>query len=106
NYISVIDGRHNELLQIDDQPVVIATDFFCTDLLLVERDPAFNEVDELFLYVANEYRGSVMKYSIDILRGLDDEAVNVVVNPPPAQDAHFPHAEILGVGKNPYRLHL
>ena len=106
NYISIIDARFNTLLLDGGVPVEIPTEFYCTDLLLVERDPAFGEEDELHLYVANEFRSSVMRYSINIERDINDNIDTVIVLPPQGQKEHIPDAEILGVGKNPFRLHL
>ncbi len=108
NYISIIDGRFDEVLVNNNVPVEIPTEFYCADLLAVERDPAFGEVDELFLYVANEYRASVMKYSIDIIRDINDDVADIRINTPPGQEdaPHVPLTEIVGVGRNPYRLHL
>ena len=108
NYISIIDARVDQLLRAGGFAVEIPTDFYCADLLVVEREPAFGEVDELFLYVANERRASVMKYSIDVLRDVNDNVSDVRVNPPPGREdqPHVPIAEITGVGANPYRLHL
>lgn len=106
NYISIIDARFDELLASGGTPVEIATDFYCTDLALVERDPALGETDELFLYVANTWRGSVLKYSIDIVRDINDDPEDVQITPVPGQPAHEPLAEIAGVGENPSRLRL
>ncbi len=64
----------------DGVPVEIPTEFYCTDLLVVEREPAFGEVDELFLYVANEHRASVMKYSIDLIRDINDDVCDIRIN--------------------------
>jgi DNA-binding beta-propeller fold protein YncE len=108
NYISIIDARRDELLEKGGQPVEIPTEFYCSDLLLVQRDPGIGgEVDELYLFVANEFRASVLKYQIDVVReGVADEPTDVVVTPPKALQPHIPIAEITGVGKNPYRLSL
>jgi DNA-binding beta-propeller fold protein YncE len=108
NYISIIDARFDELLEANGQALEIPTEFYCADLLAVERDPAFGEVDELFLYVANEYRASVMKYSIDIIRDINDDVAEIRINTAPGQEdaPHIPVSEIVGVGRNPYRLHL
>ena len=106
NYVSIIDARFDEPLVNNGTPVEIATDFYCTDLALVERNVAAGEPDELFLYVANMWRGSVLKYSIDIVRDINDDPADVVVNPAPGTPAHEPLAEITGVGRNPSRLAL
>ncbi|WP_233104132.1 YncE family protein [Haliangium ochraceum] len=108
NYISVVDLLDGELLRDqDNEPVVVQTEFYCTDLLLVERRIGVGRIDELFLYVANEFRGSVLKYQIDIIRDINNAPVDVLVTPPNESDAeNVPLAEIDGVGKNPYRLQL
>lgn len=106
NYISIIDARFDELLEADGAPVEIPTDFYCADLALVERDPVFGHPDELFLYVANTWRGSVLKYSIDIVRDINDAVHDVDINAPPGQTPDVPLAEITGVGKAPARLHV
>ncbi|WP_428263159.1 cytochrome c peroxidase [Haliangium sp.] len=107
NYISILDTRTDELLEVEGVPVEIQTDFFCRDLLVVERNPGLGEFDELFLFVANELRASVMKYSIDVLRDINtSDIVGIQVNPAPDQPPNVPFVEIIGVGRNPYRLHL
>jgi DNA-binding beta-propeller fold protein YncE/cytochrome c553 len=106
NYISIIDGRSDTLLENAGVPVEIATDFYCADLAIAERNPSFGEDDELYLYVANEYRASVLKYAIDIVRDINDDVANVAVLPPRAEYPRVPELEIVGVGRNPHRLHL
>ncbi|ACY14459.1 hypothetical protein [Haliangium ochraceum] len=107
NYISVVDLLDNELLiGQDGEPVEIQTEFYCTDLLLVERRIGVGRIDELFLYVANEFRGSVLKYQIDIIRDINNAPSDVLVTPPEGAKENVPLAEIVGVGKNPYRLQL
>jgi DNA-binding beta-propeller fold protein YncE len=107
NYISIIDARTDDLLTKNGQPLEIASEFYCTDLLLVQRDPSNRgEVDELFLFVANEHRASVLKYQIDIERDGNDDPDDVIVTTPQGGPANQPIAEILGVGRNPYRLSL
>jgi DNA-binding beta-propeller fold protein YncE len=108
NYISVIDGRLNQLLVTGDgTPVEIKTEYYCSDLLLVERNPAQNP-DAVDLYVANEWRASVLKYGLTIVRDpLNDTAVDVrVTTPAEPNPANRPAAEIRGVGARPYRLSL
>jgi DNA-binding beta-propeller fold protein YncE len=107
NYISIIDARRDELLTRNGEPIEIPTEFYCTDLLVVERNPGrAEEVDELFLFVANEYRASVLQYQIDVVRDVNDVPSEVTVTPPKDKAEHLPIAEITGVGKNPYRLSL
>jgi DNA-binding beta-propeller fold protein YncE len=106
SYISIIDARFEEPLFDGDEPVEVPTEFYCTDLLLVERDPVFGHPDELHLYVANEQRASVMRYAINIVRDINDDVADVEVLSPFGQPPNVPESEILGVGPNPYRLHL
>lgn len=108
NYVSVIDGRTGQLLRNADGPVEIATDYYCTDLLLVERNPTAQDEDEVDLYIANGWRGSVLRYGLTIVRdSLTNDATDVrVIDPVDAVPANKPAAEITGVGANPYRLAL
>jgi hypothetical protein len=105
NYISIIDSRTNDLLRNGDTPIEIPTDFYCTDLLLVER-ANFGEPDELHLYVSNEFRASVMRYSINIIRDGIDDVDTVEILAPDADNPHIPDLEIQGVGRNPLRLNV
>jgi hypothetical protein len=60
-YISLIDASRDELLTKGGENVEISTEFYCTDLVVVERNPGrAEEVDELFLFLAHEYRASVL----------------------------------------------
>ena len=108
NYISVIDVRSGQLLRTADGPVEIATDYFCTDLLLVERTPAAQDPDKVDLYVGNGWRASVLRYGLEVVRDpLSDRPVDVVVVDPAERDpGNLPAAEITGVGSNPARLSL
>lgn len=108
NYISVIDGRTGQLLRTSDGPVEIATEYYCSDLLLVERNPAAQDEDAVDLYVANGWRASVLRYGLEIVRdSLNNTAVDVrVIDPVNPVPENQPAAEITGVGANPYRLAL
>ncbi|MCE9573435.1 MAG: hypothetical protein K8W52_09775 [Deltaproteobacteria bacterium] len=106
NYISVIDPRTDQVLQGPQGPVEIKTEFYCTDLAFVPRSTAAPDPDQQDLYVANEWRGSVLKYGLTVTRDpLSDQPVDVRVTEPTAPSpANQPAAEIVGVGANPYRL--
>jgi DNA-binding beta-propeller fold protein YncE len=106
SYISVIDSRTDALLYYGGEPVEIATATYCTDLVVAERNPDFGEVDEVYLFVANEHRGSVLEYRVDIERDINDDIAGVHVVPPPGQHEVVPETELWGVGASPSRLHL
>lgn len=108
NYISVVDIRTGQLLRNGTGNVEIATEFSCSDLILVERNPVAQDEDEVDLYVANGWRASVLKYGLEIVRDtLNDRAIDVrVVDPAVRNPASQPAAEITGVGSNPNRLSL
>ncbi len=106
NYISVIDARFDELLLDGGNAVEIPSDFYCADLAVVQRNPLNGEDRDIDLYVANEYRASVMKYELEVIEDLQGNTATVEVNAPAGQPDYVPAAEITGVGKNPYRLAL
>ncbi len=108
NYITIIDPRTDQVLQNAQGPVEIKTEFYCTDLAFVPRNVAAPNQDEQDLYVANGWRGSVLKYGLTVVRdGLSNEPIDVRVTDPVAPNpASQPAAEITGVGANPYRLSL
>src|SRR5207245_4845777 len=102
NYISVIDPNTDQPLTRGGQPVEIKTEHFCSDLLFVPKAPQAPDADKQFLYVANRWRHSVLKYSADIVRDpLSNRPIDVrqsdEANPQPANK---PIAEIIGVGSN------
>ncbi|HEY2511531.1 MAG TPA: beta-propeller fold lactonase family protein [Polyangiaceae bacterium] len=105
NYVSIIDPRTDALLQHNNKPVEIPTEYMCSDLAFVQAPD--NNPDHQYLYVANRWRHSVLKYEAFVTRDAANNPVNVVqpdnVNPTPANK---PITEILGVGKNPWRLAL
>ncbi len=108
NYISIIDIRTGQLLRDNDGPIEIATEYFCTDLLLVERNVAAQDPDKVDLYVANGWRASVLRYGLEVVRDtLSDRPIDVqVVDPTERDPANKPAIEIAGVGSNPLRLSL
>ena len=109
NYISVIDPERDELLKVNGKEVEIKTEFYCSDLVFVPRSTAAPDDDEQDLYVANNWRGSVLKYSIDIVRdNLSGKITDVQrIDPPVAPAAESaPTKAIEGCGLNPYRLSL
>jgi cytochrome c peroxidase len=104
NYISVIDPVSNQLLQSGGKPVEIKTEYFCSDLAFV---PSGNvqDVDHQYLYVANRWRHSVLKYAANIVRDpLSNRPVNIVQSTTSTGNANQPLAEIVGAGNNPWRL--
>jgi hypothetical protein len=106
NYISVIDATTDQpLLDAKGNPVEVKTEFYCTDLAFVPRSVAAPNPDEQDLYVANEWRGSVLKYGLTVVRdGVSNLPKDVqVTNPANPNPASQPAAEILA-GHNPMRL--
>jgi mono/diheme cytochrome c family protein len=108
NYISIIDIRTGQLLRDNDGPIEIATEYFCTDILLVERNVAAQDVDSVDLYVANGWRASVLRYGLEVIRDtLNDRPIDVqVIDPVDPDPINTPAIEIAGVGSNPLRLSL
>ncbi len=108
NYISIIDPHTDQLLRNASGPVEIATDFDCADLLFVPRSRVAPDDDLQDLYVANNWRASVLRYGLQVIRdGLANRPIDVkVIEPVTPNPANQPAAEIQGVGSNPYRLSL
>lgn len=108
NYVSIIDARTGQLLQGASGPVEIATEYYCSDLLLVQRNPVAQDEDAVDLYVANSWRASVLRYGLTVVRdALNNRPIDVrVVDPIARVPANQPAAEITGVGANPHRLAL
>jgi DNA-binding beta-propeller fold protein YncE len=106
NYISVIDPTTDRPLQNAAGPIEIKTEFYCSDLAFVPRSVGAQDVDEQDLYVANNWRGSVLKYGLTVTRsGVSNQPTDVrVTNPANPVPESQPAAEITGVGTNPYRL--
>jgi Di-haem cytochrome c peroxidase len=108
NYITIIDPRTDQVMRNAAGPIEIKTEFYCSDLAFVPRDPAAPDDDKQDLYVANSWRGSVLKYGLTVARdGLSNEPIDVRVTDPvkPSPESQ-PAAEITGAGANPYRLSL
>ena len=108
NYISVIDPNTDQPLTRGGQPVEIKTEYMCSDLAIVPVNPRAQDPDHQYLYVANRWRHSVLKYAANIIRDpLSNRPIDVqqslMANPNPA---NLPIAEITGVGSNPFRLAL
>lgn len=105
NYISVIDARTDTLVAV---PIFagmsnIVTEFYCSDIVLLPLTPGSTE---RALFVANEWRGSVLRHDLTIHRSANtDSSVEIVVNcgGSPCWGVEVT-AEIFGVGKNPRRL--
>jgi len=111
NYISVVDAAQDEvLIGADGQPVEIATEFYCSDLLITDRNPAAPDADRQTLWVANEWRGSVLRYDINFVRdpiaNLVTDITVVDANGAEVVGVSTPTAEVLGAGANPQRLEL
>ncbi|HET8784472.1 MAG TPA: hypothetical protein VFM38_02470, partial [Candidatus Limnocylindrales bacterium] len=106
NYISIIDPRTDRLLSNAQGPIEIKTEYYCTDLAFVPRNPAAPNADLQDLYVANSWRSSVLQYGLTVTRDpLGNTPVDVrVTNPAQPSPDNQPAAEITGVGSNPYRL--
>jgi DNA-binding beta-propeller fold protein YncE/cytochrome c peroxidase len=106
NYISIIDPRTDRLLSNAQGPIEIKTEYYCTDLAFVPRNPAAPNADLQDLYVANSWRSSVLQYGLTVTRDpLGNTPVDVrVTNPAKPSPENQPAAEITGVGSNPYRL--
>jgi hypothetical protein len=99
NYITVIDAvQHRVLVNANNQPVEVKTEFYCTDLLFAPQTATAPDPDKQDLYVANSYRGSVLKYGITLVRsGVGNAIADITV---------APVVELTGVGANPNRLTL
>jgi DNA-binding beta-propeller fold protein YncE len=105
NYVSVIDPVRDELLVRDGAPVELATDYYCTDIAIAPVNVGGND-DKFDVFLANSWRGSVLRYRIEINRDpLDDQPFDVsVIEPVNGDPISTPAAEIRGVGANPSRL--
>ena len=105
NYISIIDPRTDQLLLNGNVPVEIKTEYMCSDLAFVPAPD--NNPDHQYLYVANRWRHSVLKYEAFVVRDASNNPIDVVqpdnASPTPSNK---PITEILGVGNNPWRLAL
>ena len=102
SYLSILAPSASGLLMgPDGSPTEIPTDFFCSDLLFVPRDPARPDSDRQYLYVANRWRRSVLKYAVNVVRDASGALVDVAVV---GDAAPRPVAEITAVGTTPSRL--
>lgn len=97
NYITIVDLLQNKVLVgPDGKEVEVKTDFYCEDLVFAPQNANAQDPDKQDLYVANSYRGTVMKYPITLVRqGIGNAITNVTVG-----DVK----EITGVGANPMKL--
>ncbi|MEO1227958.1 MAG: hypothetical protein AAFZ18_03560 [Myxococcota bacterium] len=96
NYISVLDPQVDEKLQVGGQDLEIPTEYYCSDIVFTRRNPLDADVDDLFMYVSNRWRHSVLKYRVRIgRRPSDNRPDNVVATL---------LEEISDVGLNPYRM--
>src|SRR5262249_13191945 len=82
-----------------NEPVEIPTEYMCSDLLFTDINGGGRASDpnHQFLYVANRWRHSVLKYKVDVV--LDSQ------NRPASITSSFV-PEVLGVGFAPWRLAL
>lgn len=111
NYLSVIDARTDQPLQGPSGPVEIPTELYCADIIITDRSIQAPDRDEQVLYVANQWRSSVLRYDIDLVRDpLGNRVVDVRVQRPAGApentNGSTPTAEITGVGNNPFRISL
>jgi cytochrome c551/c552/6-phosphogluconolactonase (cycloisomerase 2 family) len=97
NYISIIDPRTDLLLTKGNAPVEIPTEYMCADLAFAPKNPRAADPNRQFLYVANRWRHSVLKYDTTVVLDSQNRAVGIT--------STFV-SEILGVGNNPWRLAL
>ncbi len=93
NYISIIDARTGDLLTKAGAPIELPTEYLCAD---VAWGPRAGSADALMLYVANRWRHSVLAYALSIVRDASGNVSNLISIQAPV--------EILGVGRNPFRL--
>jgi len=107
NYISVIDVAEEDLLRrTDGTPVEIPTEYYCSDILLADKTIGGEQDRELYLFVANEWRGAVLRYDISLVTdGINDRVIDVVIDNP-GDPVSTPAKYITGVGSNPNKLRL
>jgi DNA-binding beta-propeller fold protein YncE len=105
SYVSIIDSRTDALVQDGGIPVEVAARGFCNDLVVVQRDPVSGHPDEVSLYLASEYRSSVLQYDLDIVRNASNEIETVDVLWPTGDDTALPVLEFSGLGASPSRLY-
>jgi mono/diheme cytochrome c family protein len=111
NYISLVDVAEEKVVtRIDGTPVEIPTEYYCTDILVVDRivnnGGGVAEDDEIYVFVANEWRGAVLRYDVTLVKDVvNDRVVDVEVTAP-AEPISTPAKYITGVGPNPIRLRI
>ena len=96
NYISVIDPQIDEKLRVGGANLEIPTEYYCSDIVFARKNNLNNDVDDLFMYVSNRWRNSVLKYDVQIERSPNNNRPNNAV-------VTF-ITEISDVGTNPYRM--
>lgn len=107
NFISIIDPRTDQPLPAKGGAAEIPTQYFCADLAFVPKNPAAPDNDHQWLYVANRWRRSVLKYSADVIRDpTSNRPVAVLQSAAELAPDRPALAEITGVGSNPFRLAL
>jgi hypothetical protein len=110
NVISVIDMvREEALTNAEGNPVEIPVNYYSSDVIIAETEPGGEFDEEVYLFVANEWLGTVDRYDIRVVEnGLDAGIQDVVRVNPPAEDQPLstPDQSIAGVGSNPQRLKL
>ena len=98
NYISVIDPRTDVVLTQGGQPVEVESEYYCGDLLFAPVNPSNVDNEDLYLFVSNRYRHSLLQYRIKLqVDPLNNRPVGITTEK---------IAEILGVGQNPNRISL
>jgi hypothetical protein len=97
NYISIIDPRTDQLLTTGSKPVEVRTEYMCSDLAFVPQNARAPDPNHQFLYVANRWRHSVLKYDVTLV--VDSQ------NRPSSVTSKLV-TEVTGVGNNPFRLSL
>jgi hypothetical protein len=110
NVLSVIDMvREEALTNAEGNPVEIPVNYYSSDVIIAETEPGGEFDEEVYLFVANEWLGTVDRYDIRVIEnGLDAGIEDVVRINPPAENvpASTPDQSIAGVGSNPQRLKL
>jgi mono/diheme cytochrome c family protein len=111
NYISLVDVAEEKLVtRTDGTAVEIPTEYYCSDILVVDRVPnngnAQAEDDEIYVYIANEWRGAVLRYDVTLVKDVVNDRVIDVDIDTPAEPVSTPAKYITGVGTNPIRLRL
>jgi hypothetical protein len=107
DYISVIDPTVGQVI------TELPTEYFCSDILFAPTDVSAPNKDDQFMFVANRWRHSVIKYHVVVQH--PGQGINQVsladppINPGTGQldpNLAFLGIETFGVGPNPRRLAL